>query len=88
MPPDECPNCGVDVPPRAKVCPECGACEDTGWAEEAGHESTHLEEDEFDYDEFVAREFGEGGRPRRKSLHIIWVIVALLLILFFLTHAW
>lgn len=88
MPPDECPNCGVDVPPRAKVCPECGACEDTGWAEEAGYESTYLEEDEFDYDEFVAREFGEGGRPRRKSLHIIWVIVALLLILFFLTHAW
>lgn len=88
MPPDECPNCGVDVPPRAKVCPECGACEDTGWAEEAGYESTHLEEDEFDYDEFMAREFGEGGRPRRKSLHIIWVIVALLLILFFLTHAW
>ena len=88
MPPDECPNCGADVPPKAKACPECGACEDTGWAEEAGYESTHLEEDEFDYDEFVAREFGEGGRPRRKSLHIIWVIVALLLILFFLTHAW
>ena len=88
MPPDECPNCGADVPPKAKACPECGACEDTGWAEDAGYESTHLEEDEFDYDDFVAREFGEGGRPRRKSLHIIWVIVALLLILFFLTHAW
>ena len=88
MPPDECPNCGADVPPKAKVCPECGACEDTGWAEEAGYESTHLEENEFDYDEFVAREFGEGGRARGKSLHIIWVIVALLLILFFLIHAW
>ena len=53
MPPDECPNCGADVPPKAKACPECGACEDTGWAEDAGYESTHLEEDEFDYDDFV-----------------------------------
>ena len=60
MPPDECPNCGADVPPKAKACPECGACEDTGWAEDAGYESTHLEEDEFDYDDFVAREFDEG----------------------------
>jgi len=88
MPPDECPNCGADVPPKAKACPECGACEDTGWAEDAGYESTHLEEDEFDYDDFVAREFEEGGRQRGKSLNIIWVIVALFLILFFLTHAW
>ena len=88
MPPDECSNCGADVPPRAKSCPECGACENTGWAEDAGYESTHLEKDEFDYDDFVAREFGEGGRPRGKSLNIIWVIVALFLILFFLTHAW
>ena len=88
MPPDECPNCGADVPPKAKACPECGACEDTGWAEDAGYESTHLEEDEFDYDDFVAREFEEGGRLRGKSLNIIWVIVALFLILFFLTHAW
>ena len=88
MPPDECPNCGADVPPKAKACPECGACEDTGWAEDAGYESTHLEEDEFDYDDFVAREFGEGRRPRGKGLNIIWVIVALFLILFFLTHAW
>lgn len=32
-PPDECANCGADIPPRAKSCPECGADEQTGWRE-------------------------------------------------------
>ena len=88
MPPTECLNCGADVPQKAKACPACGACDNTGWAEEAGYESTHLEEDEFDYDDFVAREFGEGGCPRGKKLHLFWVLMAVFLILFFLTHAW
>ncbi len=30
-----CPNCGADVPIKAKACPECGSDEDTGWSEEA-----------------------------------------------------
>jgi hypothetical protein len=38
--PDECPNCGADVWPRGKACPECGACEDTNWEADAGYEST------------------------------------------------
>ena len=88
MPPTECPNCGADVPRKAKACPACGSCDDTGWGEEAAYESTHHEEDEFDYDDFVAREFGEGGRPRGKKLHLFWLLVAVFLILFFLTHGW
>jgi len=35
-----CPNCGADVPIKAKACPECGSDEDTGWSEEAKY--THL----------------------------------------------
>ena len=88
MPPDKCPNCGADVPPKAKACPECGACEDTGWAEDAGYESTHLEENEFDYDDLWHGNSGREDGLTGKSLNIIWVIVALFLILFFLTHAW
>jgi len=88
MTPDECPNCGVDLPAKAHACPECGACQDTGWADEAQYESTHLPEEEFDYDDFVTREFGGGGRPRGKRLHWLWVGAAILLILFFLTYAW
>ncbi|WP_221028937.1 zinc ribbon domain-containing protein [Actomonas aquatica] len=32
-PPPECANCGADIPPQAKSCPECGADERTGWRE-------------------------------------------------------
>ena len=88
MTPDECPNCGADLPAKARACTECGACPDTGWADEAQHESTHLPGEEFDYDDFVQREFGEGGRPAGKRMHWVWIGVAVLLILFFLTHAW
>ena len=27
MSPEACPNCGADVPRKAKACPECGADE-------------------------------------------------------------
>jgi hypothetical protein len=30
MPPEFCPNCGAEVPRKAKACPECGADEETG----------------------------------------------------------
>ena len=35
MTPENCPNCGADVPARAKACPACGADEQTGWSEQA-----------------------------------------------------
>lgn len=34
-PPDECANCGAEIPRRAKACPACGADERTGWRENA-----------------------------------------------------
>lgn len=30
-PPEVCPVCGEDVPPKARACPECGACHESGW---------------------------------------------------------
>jgi hypothetical protein len=30
-PPDECSQCGAEIPRRALACPECGADENTGW---------------------------------------------------------
>jgi low affinity Fe/Cu permease len=35
-----CPNCGADVPIKARACPECGSDEQTGWSEAAKY--THL----------------------------------------------
>ncbi len=30
-PPKVCPVCGEDVPPKARACPDCGACHESGW---------------------------------------------------------
>jgi len=84
--PETCPNCGADVPPRAKACPECGSDESTGWSEHATAQSLDLPDDDFNYDEFVQREF---GKPKRSSKQIFWWFVALGLLiasLFFLLH--
>lgn len=78
MNPDVCPNCGQLVPPKAKACPECGACEETGWSDEARADSLGIPSEEFDYNEFVKREF-EGEKPRRK-FGAVWVITAAILL--------
>jgi len=81
-PPGDCPNCGFEVAKGARACPECGADASTGWKEEANVQGLGLPDEEFDYDEFVAEEFGQ-GRKRRK-LHPLWWITAVLLLLGFL----
>ena len=58
--PEECPVCGEDVPRGALACPECGADERSGWREDAGAtDGLDLPDEEFDYGEFVQREFGQ-----------------------------
>jgi len=81
MNPEVCPVCGADVPPNAKACPECGADENTGWSEEAGAEQLGLPDENFDYEEFVKREFGGGKKnPVPHGLHWFWWLVAILVV--------
>jgi len=86
MPPETCPNCGADVPPKAKACPECGADEKTGWSETAYARNLGIpeEDDEFDYNEFVKDEFGQ-ERIKPRNIKWIWWITAVILILLLLT---
>lgn len=79
MTPDNCPNCGADIPARAKVCPECGADEKTGWSEAAATQGLDLPDQEFDYDEFVKNEFGEPEKLKPRGIAGIWWIVAAVL---------
>lgn len=54
-----CPNCGADVPAKAKACPECGSDEKTGWSHERHYDGTGMEDpDEFNYEEWQRRESG------------------------------
>lgn len=45
--PAECANCGADLPPRARACPECGADERTGWRETSAYDGLDLPDSAF-----------------------------------------
>jgi hypothetical protein len=79
-PPDICPQCGTEVPPRARACPECGADEATGWSEHANAQRLDLPDDEFNYDDFVQREFGQTRAPARPPIGWLWWCVAVVLL--------
>jgi hypothetical protein len=86
MTPEECPNCGADVPPNATSCPECGSDESTGWSDSAYSANLGIPDpdEDFDYDEFVKNEFGP-GTDRRTQPHWVWVLVALIIVAVFLS---
>ena len=80
MAPEICPNCGVEVPRKARACPGCGADEQTGWSEEAYGQRLGLPDDNFNYDEFVKEEFGGRKKVRPRGISWFWWLVALLLV--------
>jgi hypothetical protein len=71
-PPGECPVCGAEVPSSAKACPECGACHESGWSEQAALDALDLPDAEFDYRAFVAEEW---DRPRGRGRRPGWVML-------------
>jgi len=68
--PDVCPNCGAEVPPEAKTCPECGSDEQTGWSETAYASRLGLPDENFDHD---------GPEPvKPRGIGWFWWVVAVL----------
>jgi len=80
MPPEICPNCGAELSPKARVCPQCGSDEKTGWSEDAHLGGLDLPDEDFNCDEFVKDEFG-GTEVKPRGLHWFWWLVALLLLI-------
>jgi hypothetical protein len=78
--PESCPVCGEDVPAGSLACPECGADHNSGWREDADLVDA-LPDDEFDYDEFVHKEFGHSPKPTH--IKPIWWITATLILIAF-----
>ncbi len=83
MSPETCPNCGADVPPNSAACPQCGSDEQTGWSESAHTDSLDLPDQEFDYSDFVKREFG-GKAPKPRGISWFWWVIAAVVLLAFL----
>jgi hypothetical protein len=79
-PPEICPVCGEDVPRRSLACPTCGADHNSGWRIDAdAHDTLDLpDDDDFDYDEFVRREFSSSAKP--PGIKTIWWITAIILL--------
>ena len=80
MSPEVCPNCGGDVPRNAKACPECGSSEDNGWSEAAAADNLGIPSEEFDYKEFVEREFAP-KTPKPRGISWFWWIVAIIVLI-------
>ena len=77
-----CPNCGGEVPRNAAACPHCGADEKTGWSEQARYDDLDLPDDQFDYGDFVKREFGGTSPVPRGISWFWWLVTAIVLGLF------
>ena len=75
--PFTCPNCGADVPARAKACPDCGADEKTGWSDDTIYDGTGIEDPaEFSYADWHRREVA--GRPTRRQVFVGVVALVML----------
>lgn len=77
--PDYCPNCGAEIPEHARACPECGSCEETGWSDGAQSQRLGLPDEDFDYEDFVKREF-DTPQHRHPPVRKFWRAVALFLL--------
>ncbi len=75
--PEVCPVCGEDVPRGSLACPECGADHNSGWRIDSG-DGLDLPDDDFNYDEFVQREFSTSPKPTGTKM--IWWITAIILL--------
>jgi len=80
-----CPHCGAEVKAGSSSCPACGSDRTTGWSEGAdvwgaGIPTGYAHDDDFDYDEYIKREFGASAKkPRRLCMGLRLLIVLIIL---------
>jgi hypothetical protein len=83
-----CPHCGADVPVGAASCRECGASDESGWGDDDYvSDGGYGEDTDFDYDEFISREFPEYTEPSNKRQRARWftgLVVAIVCLAFLL----
>lgn len=73
-----CPHCGSDLPSNARVCRECGFSDDYV---DSGDDDNAYAADDFDYDDFVAREFPQHSDPDSPaSQRQMWIRLVILAI--------
>lgn len=80
-----CPGCDREVV-VGKPCPHCAAKKNAAakpWEQEETADGLDLPDEDFDYDEFIGREFGNA--PHRKiGIKWYWYGVAVLMLLWWI----
>lgn len=74
--PEECAQCGADIPRRARACPACGADERTGWRESSPYDGLDLPDSAWAEEEAQR----PAGAPRVNGLAWYWWIAGALLL--------
>ena len=69
-----CPSCGAEVRVGSRGCSRCSAGSGAKWEQDEYLDGVDVPEDaaEFDYNDFVKREFGGRGPSRLKPHGIAW----------------
>ncbi len=70
----DCPNCGAEVPIKAKSCPDCGSDERTGWSVDTMYDGLDLP---------AVDESDTQTRPSIFQSKVLYFIVAVLTIVAF-----
>lgn len=73
--PEHCANCGAAIPPKASACPECGADERTGWAEQDIYDGLDLPADD------ETQSHDTRSRKNREGHRWLWLYVGIVLVL-------
>ena len=83
-----CPVCGAEVPRRAKACPDCGACEKSGWSQDQYLDGLNLPGDGDDDGDYAVRQLGYGSRKTRAQRWWLIVTIIIVVALAWMTLRW
>ncbi|BDS06066.1 hypothetical protein NT6N_11060 [Oceaniferula spumae] len=98
-----CPTCGNEVPVGKSGCAICRKkstkkkplrkkkaawkAPARSWEQDESYDGLDLPSDNFDYDEFCAKEFGTAPPHRQIGIKYVWWLTALLLVALFIYFA-
>lgn len=90
-----CPGCNRYVPISPTGCPHCRPPKPKprkkttkhSWQQDPGHDGLDLPDEDFDYDDFVAREFGRKPHRQTGVKWYWWCLGVAILVLWILRYA-
>ena len=73
-----CPVCCEEVPRNAKSCPDCGACDQSGWSDDQYLDGLDLPEEDYTSGEELEPGSRRSGKPA--GMNKFWVAVTVIVL--------